>query len=151
MNWLKNIFSSGATELVNSLGGMFDDLFTSDEERLAHDEKIQIIKSRIKSAIMKHAEVQLGYVAQYDKEITTRHDTDMKSDSWLSKNVRPMVLIFLTAFTVLLAYLSIFLLPVEKVELLIPWIGMLTTLDGIVFAFYFGSRGLEKMTKVVKN
>lgn len=144
MKWLTNLFTSGASELVDTIGGVVDSLFTSDEERLT-------IKARIKAAIMAHKEKQMSFVAEYDKEISKRHETDMKSDSWLSKNVRPMVLIFLTLATVILAYMTIFILPIEKVVLITPWIGMLTTLDGIVYAFYFGSRGLEKMTKVIKK
>ena len=86
----------------------------------------------------------------FDKEITARHAADMMSDSWLSKNIRPISLIFLTASTVLLAYLTIFFLNVEKVELLESWLVLLTTLLVIVYAFYFGSRGVEKF-QAIKN
>jgi len=140
MKWLKGIFSSGATELVDTIGNVVDKLFTSDEERLT-------IKARINAAVMSYKEKQMGYVAEYDKEISKRHEIDMKSDSWLSKNVRPMTLIFLTVATIVLAYLTIFLLPENKVVLVQPWIDLLTVLLVTVYAFYFGSRGVEKITK----
>lgn len=141
MSWFTKLFSSGAKELVDSVGSTVDSWFTSDEERL---EK----RNELEQIINAHTEKQMQYVAQYDQEITKRHENDMKSDSWLSKNVRPLTLIFLTVTTVLLAYLTIFMLPVDKVNLLTPWITLLTTLLVTVYAFYFGSRGVEKVQKI---
>jgi len=69
----------------------------------------------------------------------------MRSDSWLSKNIRPCVLAFLIVSTVLLAYLSIFILDADKSELIAPWVELLKVLDIAVIGFYFGSRGLEKV------
>jgi hypothetical protein len=144
MNILTNLFSSGAKELVGTVGEVVDNLVTSDEERLT-------LKNAIETAIMTHIENMGEQVLAYDKEISDRHKADMASDSWLSKNVRPMTLIFLTSTTVFLAYLTIFLLPVEKVALLTPWITLLTTLLVVVYAFYFGSRGIEKVQKIKKE
>jgi len=73
----------------------------------------------------------------------------MTSDSWLSKNVRPMILIFLTVMTVVLAYSTIFALPPDKVTLLKPWIDTIGGLLSMVYGFYFGSRGLEKIGQMV--
>ena len=141
MNWLKNLFSAGAAELVDTVGGVIDDLVTSDEE------KIQL-KNALEVAIMSHKDKQEERALAYDKEISSRHQADMASDSWLSKNVRPLTLMFLTIATVSLAYLTIFLLPVEKVDLLAPWITLLTSLLVVVYTFYFGSRGIEKVQKI---
>ena len=88
MSILSKIFSSGAKELVVGIGGVIDGLHTSKEEKLAAELKI-------KELIAKH-EVEM------EKEISSRWSADMTSDSWLSKNVRPMVLIFLVVSTVLL-------------------------------------------------
>jgi len=85
------------------------------------------------------------------QELSSRHASDMASDSWLSKNVRPLVLIFLTVATVLLAYLTIFTLGDDKVELIEPWISLLTVLLAAVYAFYFGSRGFEKVQKIKRK
>ena len=144
MSWFTDLFSSGASKLVDSVGSAIDSLVTSDEERLQ-------LKNQLEKMIMDHNEKQMDYVAQYDQEIRKRHENDMKSDSWLSKNVRPLTLIFLTVTTIGLAYLTIFLLPVDKVDLLTPWITLLTTLLVTVYAFYFGSRGIEKVQKIKKE
>jgi hypothetical protein len=143
MSWLTNIFSGGIDKVIGSVGKVIDDLHTSDEEKL-------ILKDKMIDEMNRFSEVQLNAIADYDKEITSRHANDMKSDSWLSKNIRPLTLAFLTLSTVLLAYLTIFRLPVEKVDLLKPWTTLLTTLDVTAFTFYFGSRGIEKIKSMQK-
>lgn len=75
--------------------------------------------------------------------LTTRHGNDMGSDSWLSKNIRPLALI-----TLVVGYFSFatgsgfgFNVTEAYVELLGQW-GMLA------FSFYFGSRGMEKIAEI---
>ena len=88
MNILGKIFSAGASELVKSVGGVIDNLHTSKDEKLAAELKIK--------------ELIASYEVQMEKEISTRWEADMKSDSWLAKNVRPLTLVFLVISTVLL-------------------------------------------------
>jgi len=66
----------------------------------------------------------------------------MASDSWLSKNVRPMSLIFLTVMTMILIYLDFFY--GEEISVPGEWIELLKSLLLGVYIAYFGSRGLEK-------
>ena len=87
MSILKKIFSGAGSNLVESVGGVIDNLVTTDEEKLD-------AKRKLKELIMNHE-------AQMEKNITDRWTADMNSDSWLSKNVRPMVLIFLIICTML--------------------------------------------------
>ena len=141
MSWFTDLFSSGASKLVESVGGVIDELSTSDEEKLQ-------LKNQLQQIINDHAEKQMSYVSQYDKEITERHKADMASDSWLSKNIRPLVLAFLTVATVFLAYSTIFVLPIEKTALLTPWISLLQTILMTAYGFYFGSRGIEKVKQI---
>lgn len=79
------------------------------------------------------------------QEISKRWDSDMMSDSWLSKNTRPMTLIFLTVsmvFLILLDSLNIdFGVSVE-------WIDLLKSLLITVYVAYFGSRGVEKFKNI---
>ena len=79
-------------------------------------------------------------------ELTERLKADMGSDSWLSKNIRPMVLIFLllayTGFAI--ASMFDFETPANYVELLGNW-GM------VVMSFYFGGRTFEKIADKVKK
>ena len=78
--------------------------------------------------------------------ISSRWSSDMKSDSWLSKNTRPMALIFLTlAMTIFIVLDSTILLQIKE-----SWVSLLETLLITVYVAYFGSRGAEKITKINK-
>ena len=74
------------------------------------------------------------------QELTKRQEADMNSDSWLSKNIRPMTLIFILFAYFLFAMMSAFGNNANEkyVELLGQW-GML------IMSFYFGGRTLEKI------
>jgi hypothetical protein len=81
------------------------------------------------------------------KEVSSRWRADMKSDSWLSKNTRPLALVFLTASAVLMMAVDSFHLQFDVDE---SWINLLKTLLVTVYVAYFGSRGAEKITKINK-
>ena len=81
MSILTNLFSGGAADLVKGVGGVIDNLHTSEEEKLAAENKIKELIS--------------DYETKMEAKITDRWKADMNSHSWLSKNVRPLVLIFL--------------------------------------------------------
>ena len=82
------------------------------------------------------------------QEVSKRWDSDMKSDSWLSKNTRPMSLIFLTLSMVLLILLDSF----EWSFNVSPgWVDLLQTLLVTVYVAYFGSRGAEKFQTIKKG
>jgi hypothetical protein len=141
MSWFKDFFSSGLSEVISSAGEAIDRLVTSDEER-------DTLKIELEKELNKFKQSQLESAANYDKEISQRHLADMTSDSWLSKNIRPLALSFLTISTVLLAYLTIFILDVDKISLIEPWLDLLQLLLVTTYAFYFGSRGFEKIQKI---
>ena len=141
MSWLSELFSSNVSNVVDSVGNAIDKLVTSDEER----DKLKI---KMEEEMNKLKVIQLDAIGKYDAEITSRHAADMKSDSWLSKNIRPLSLAFLTVSTVLLAYLTIFILEPADVKLVEPWLDLLKVLLVTVYAFYFGSRGFEKVNKI---
>jgi cation transport ATPase len=140
MSFFSKLLSSGAASLVDSIGGAIDRNVTSDHERGQ-------LKIALQQEVNKSTKTQLEATAQHEAEISDRHKYDMQSDSWLSKNIRPLALAFLTVTTVLLAYATIFYLDVTKTVLLQPWITLLTALLLTVYGFYFGSRGMEKMQK----
>ena len=130
MNVLGKIFSAGASDLVKSVGGVVDDLVTTDEERLEAKHKIE---NMIK-----------GYEAEMQKQITERWKVDMQSDSWLSKNIRPLVLIFLVISTVLLIFIDAGIIEFEVKE---SWVDLLQLVLITVIGAYFGGRSLEKVKK----
>ncbi|AUR84892.1 TMhelix containing protein [Vibrio phage 1.063.O._10N.261.45.C7] len=145
MSWFTDIFSSGTSKLVDSVGSAIDSLVTSDEERLK-------LKNELNQQVSDFKKTQLSHVENLEKEISTRHKTDMQSDSWLSKNVRPVILMFLTAATVLLSYLTIFADLTElQVTALEGWLPLLQTLLISSYTFYFGGRSYEKAVKIKKG
>ncbi len=130
MSVLGKIFSSGATELVKGVGGVIDSLHTSKEEKLAAELKVK--------------ELIAKYETDMEKEITSRWQADMKSDSWLSKNVRPLVLIFLVISTVLLIFIDA---GVINFVVEAKWTDLLQLVLITVIGAYFGGRSLEKAKK----
>jgi len=130
MSILKKIFSSAAGDLVNSVGGVIDDLVTTDDERLA-------AKAKLKKIVLEHE-------AKMEQNITDRWTADMNSDSWLSKNVRPMVLIFLIVCTMLLIFIDAGAVQFEVEE---KWTDLLQLVLITVIGAYFGGRSVEKFNK----
>jgi hypothetical protein len=80
------------------------------------------------------------------KEVSKRWESDMKSDSWLSKNTRPMSLIFLSVMTIAFIWVDSHEALSFTVEQ--EWIGLLKTLTTTVYVAYFGSRGAEKFKSI---
>ena len=130
MEILGKIFSGGASELVNSVGGVLDNLTTTKEEKLD-------AKRKLKELILSHE-------AQMEKNITDRWSADMNSDSWLSKNVRPLVLIFLVVCTMLMIFIDAGTIQFTVEE---KWTDLLQLVLITVIGAYFGGRSLEKRNK----
>ena len=86
----------------------------------------------------------LSHQAEMESNVTDRWKADMSSDSWLSKNVRPMVLIFLIVCTMLLIFIDAGSLKFVVEE---KWTDLLQlTLITVILA-YFGGRSVEKFKK----
>ena len=130
MSILGTIFSGGAKDLVEGVGGVIDDLHTSEEEKLDAERKVKELVS--------------SYQSTLEKEISSRWNADMKSDSWLSKNVRPLVLVFLVISTVLMIFIDAGTInfTVEA-----KWTDLLQLVLITVIGAYFGGRSLEKTKK----
>ena len=127
---LGQLFSGGATELIKGVGGVIDNLHTSGEEKLAAEQKIKELVS--------------SYEIEMEKNITERWKMDMQSDSWLSKNIRPLVLVFLVVSTVLMIFIDAGMISFE-VEA--KWTDLLQLVLITVIGAYFGGRSLEKVKK----
>ena len=130
MSIIKNLFSSGATELVKSVGGVIDNLHTSKEEKLEAEKQIK--------------DMIMGYEANMQQQVTKRWKVDMASDSWLSKNIRPLVLIFLVVSTVLMIFIDAGVIAFEVKD---TWVDLLQLVLITVIGAYFGGRSLEKVKK----
>ena len=83
------------------------------------------------------------------QEISKRWESDMKSDSWLSKNTRPISLIFLSVMTIAFIWVD----SHESLSFTVEqeWISLLKTLTTTVYVAYFGSRGAEKFKTIGNN
>ena len=130
MSILTNLFSGGAADLVKGVGGVIDNLHTSKEEKLAAEQKIK--------------ELVANYEVEMEKNITDRWKSDMNSDSWLSKNVRPMILIFLVVSTVLMIFIDAGTIQFTVEE---KWTDLLQLVLITVIGAYFGGRSFEKSKK----
>jgi hypothetical protein len=130
MSILTNLFSGGAADLVKGVGDVIDNLHTSKEEKLEAERKI-------KALIAEHE-------AKMEQNITDRWSADMNSDSWLSKNVRPLVLIFLVVSTVLMIFIDAGTIKFVVEE---KWTDLLQLVLITVIGAYFGGRTMEKRKK----
>ena len=132
MNILSTIFSGGTKDLVEGVGGVIDNLHTSKEEKLEAEQKIK--------------ELVASYQNTLEKEISSRWNADMQSDSWLSKNIRPLTLAFLVISTVLMIFIDAGTINFVVEE---KWTDLLQLVLITVIGAYFGGRSLEK-TKTKK-
>ena len=114
--------------LIGNAGTILDEVITTDEERLEAKRKLK--------------ELILGHEAQMEQNITDRWKADMASDSWLSKNVRPLMLIFVMVCTMLLIFIDAGFLAFEVEE---KWTDLLTMVLITIVGSYFGGRSLEKV------
>jgi hypothetical protein len=130
MNVLSKIFSGGAAELVKGVGGVLDNLTTSKEEKLEAEQKIK--------------ELVANYEVEMEKNITSRWEADLKSDSWLSKNVRPLTLVFLIVCTMLLIFIDAGAINFNVKD---SYVDLLQLVLITVIGAYFGGRSLEKVKK----
>ena len=130
MSILTNLFSGGASELVKGVGSVIDNLHTSKEEKMAAELKIKELIS--------------SYEVEMEKNITSRWEADLKSDSWLSKNVRPMVLIFLIVCTMLLIFIDAGAINFNVKD---SYVDLLQMVLITVIGAYFGGRSFEKVKK----
>ena len=112
MAWLSKIFSAVGVKLVSTIGKVMDDLITSDEEiALTENQKLKIQKAyevKMRELLVDLDRQQAQHEENLEDELTARLQLDMKSDSWLSKNIRPMALIFMSATVAVLAFFTVF-------------------------------------------
>lgn len=120
-NIIKELFSGGVTDLV-------DEVVTSKEE--AQELKIRL------------TEVENKLTETIEQEVSKRWVADMQSDSYLAKNIRPLVLAFLVVSTVIMVFIDSGKLEFEVKD---TWVDLLQIVLITVIGAYFGSRGLEKV------
>ena len=128
MKLLKTIFGGGAQDLIKDVGGVLDNLSTSKEEKLEAKRKMK--------------ELMANYQMEMEKQVSSRWEADMKSDSWLSKNVRPMTLIFVLVCTMILIFIDAGAIDFVVEE---KWTDLLQLTLITIIGAYFGGRSVEKL------
>lgn len=136
-NLLRSLVSTGkkVSPIFDAItGGKVSDILKSigNSKELTEVEKEMLVKELEQDVI----EMQ---------EITKRWQSDMLSDSWLSKNIRPLSLAFLTLTLFIYIILDSFL---EGFKIDEQWISLLGNLLMLVYGGYFGARTLEKIRKI---
>ena len=123
---LKNILGN----LLGKADVIVDEVITSKEEKMQ-------LKNELQKMINEHE-------ALVEQEITKRWEADMKSDSWLSKNIRPLTLAFLVLSSVLLIFIDAGVISFVVDE---EWKSLLQMVLMTTIGAYFGGRSYEKVKK----
>jgi hypothetical protein len=126
-------------DILNIGGKIIDKIFP--DANAAEQAKLKLLELQQSGQL-----AQLNADMQEQQELSKRHLADMSSDSWLSKNIRPMTLLIILAGYFTFALMSAFDLETHKqyVELLGQW-GI------IIMSFYFGGRTVEKVADMVER
>ena len=133
MSILKAVGSLLGGDTIKDVGNIIDNLHTSKEEKAEAKQKLAQILAEAEQAAQ--------------AQVSARWEADLKHGSWLSKNIRPLTLIFLTAiFTIL----SIFDGNVGEFTIGEAYVPVYQTLLMTVYAAYFAGRSIEKVKKVTK-
>ena len=127
---LAKIFGATGSNIAEKISDIID------KHTFSKVEKAQFEKEMTQVWINAESDIQ--------KNVTERWKNDMNSDSWLSKNVRPLVLIFLVFSTVLMVFIDA---GVIEFEVKSSWIDLLQLVLITVIGSYFGGRSYEKINR----
>ena len=133
MSLLAGLGSLLGGDTIKNVGNIIDDLHTSGEEKAEAKQKLESLL------------IQAEQAAQ--SQVSQRWEADMKHGSWLSKNIRPITLIFLTAVFVIL---SVFDGNLGEFTIGESYVPVYQTLLITVYGAYFAGRSIEKVRKVTK-
>ena len=131
---MKKIFAWLTGGVIKEVGNVIDKLTTTEEERLEAKRQLQIIFEEADN--------------NAQQQVTDRWNADMNSDSWLAKNIRPLVLVFLTFVFSLLAFTDG---NIGEFKIAKEYIPIFQTLLVTVYGAYFVGRTWEKTKSIIKN
>ena len=131
---MKKIFAWLTSGVIKEVGNVIDKLTTTEEERLEAKRQLQIIFEEADN--------------NAQQQVTDRWNADMASDSWLAKNIRPLVLVFLTFVFSLLAFTDG---NIGEFKIAKEYIPIFQTLLVTVYGAYFVGRTWEKAKSIIKN
>ena len=131
---MKKIFAWLSGNVIKEIGNVIDKLTTTEEEKLEIKKQVQIILEEADN--------------NAQQQVTDRWNADMNSDSWLAKNIRPLVLVFLTFVFSLLAFTDG---NIGDFKIAKEYIPIFQTLLVTVYGAYFVGRTWEKAKSIIKN
>jgi len=138
MSWLSEIFSSSAGAIVDSIGKAADSLITSDEERIQL--KNELVKIQLEATLKANEQAN-----EAEAQITERWKSD--NEHWITRLVRPLSFAWvIVLFSVVIMGDSNWGFSVKD-----AYIPVLETLLVTMVISYFGSRGFEKVSSIVKG
>ena len=134
-NFLGDLISG----VANGISKVIDSINAPDETKNKLKNDIDTQLNALKSQV-------IGSQDALEKELTERLKIDMTSDSWLSKNIRPLTLVFILTMYVLTSFPTMFKLNVNE-----SFVIILKDWGQFVFMFYFGGRTVEKISSIFKK
>ena len=138
LRWLVKQGKDVAPELLSVVGSVTGIEQLKDlADKIGKDDKLSEADKELLLEELRHDMIEM-------QETTKRWQSDMLSDSWLSKNIRPLSLAFLTITLFLYIILDSSL---EGFKIDSSWIDLLSSLLLLVYGGYFGMRSAEKITK----
>ena len=123
-----NLIGGIVGKILPEAGKIIDNLHTSTEEKMAARQKME--------------QLLVSAEQEAQQEVSARWESDMKSDAWLPKNIRPVTLIFLTVCFVIL---SVFDGNIGEFSISDSYVPVYQTLLMTVYAAYFAGRSIEKV------
>jgi hypothetical protein len=130
-------------DAILNIGGKLIDKLIPDPEAKAKAQ-LELTKMAQDGELAKMANESKLYELEQNN-LTQRMQADMASDSWLSKNIRPMTLIY-----ILVAYLILAILDAAALDIADAFVELLGQWGMLVMSFYFGGRTLEKIMDMKK-
>ncbi len=131
---MNKIFAWLTGGVIKEIGNVIDKLTTTEEEKLEIKKQVQIILEEADN--------------NAQQQVTDRWNADMNSDSWLAKNIRPLVLVFLTFIFSLLSFTDG---NIGEFKIAKEYIPIFQTLLVTVYGAYFVGRTWEKGKSMTKS
>ena len=127
---LSKIFGDAGGNVVDKLAGVADKFIRTKDEKAEFEKEM--------------TQIFIEAESQMQKNVTERWKADLEHGNWLTRSVRPLVLIFLIVATVLMVFIDSGSLVFNVEE---KWTDLLQIILITVIGSYFGGRSIEKIRK----
>jgi len=128
--------------LLKGATGLIDELITSKEEKGQLNLKMQELLNKVALQAQQLA-------LESERELSRRHENDMNSDSWLSKNIRPLTLIVIIVLYSVFAITDGNIGGEDGFNISDAYVSLLGQWGMLIMSFYFGGRTVEKTTSII--